>query len=349
MHEVKGATVRQNVRLPSLLGGRLREFDVLVDGTLAGYPIRLAIECKNERELTGAPKIDAFVGKLGHVGIPTQHGIFVSAKGFTKGALDRARQAGVRALILTGLTDDRLAAVMYDAFQSVIFLLPVVLEWQVLNDIPNPKPEEMFLLRDESGNVCGSIADLIWRAWYEGSMPREIGVHHLQLRMPMGWRQIVNECETVPISLTAQIHVYGIAISLRGAAARHDLIDATTAKREKTRVTARFSQNEVKNLPFRILATQDERVTFLEERRGLVQVTTEAPLPRLAWNGLFWPPSERYMNAVSKTDSAVWDNIENQERVNWALQGGSLDAMWDPLWVSPMLQGILNAKFSNEK
>jgi len=344
MHHVKGVAVRQNVRLPSLLGGRLREFDVLIEGLVAGYPIRLAIECKNEREVTGAPKIDAFVGKLAHVGIPSQQGIFVSTKGFTKGALDRARQAGVRTLVLTGLTDDRLSAVVHEAFQSVIFLLPVVCMWRVVNDIPNPKPEEMFFLRDEAGNVCGSIADLVWRAWYDGGIPRTIGVHHLQLRLPIGWRQIVDERESAPAELTAEVHVHGLAISLRGGAVRHELINAMTAEREKAQVTAEFAK-DAKNATLKLLATQEEKDLFLRERQGIVQIVTEAPLPRLAWNGIFWPPSEKYVKAASEAPSSLWASADNVESVNWRLQGASLDAIWDPLWLSPMLQGILNARF----
>src|ERR1700759_155773 len=54
-----------------------REIDVLVTGEIAGHEVRLAIECKNEKELIGVEKIDAFVGKLTDVGIPHKQGIYV--------------------------------------------------------------------------------------------------------------------------------------------------------------------------------------------------------------------------------------------------------------------------------
>ena len=348
MHDVKGVSVRQNVRLPSLNGGRLREFDVLIDGTLAGYPMRLAIECKNERDLTGAPKIDAFIGKLAHVGIPPSQGIFVSAKGFTKGALDCARQAGIRPLVLTGLTDDRLAAAVHEAFQSVIFLLPVVRTWQVSNHLPTPKPEEMFLLYDQEGNLCGSVADLVWRAWQDGSVPRQIGIHRIRLNLPIGWRQMVEGIEALPVELSAEVHVHGLAASLRGTAVRHDLLNAETNKREKISVRATFTQTDAQSAGLKILTSQEERTLFLSQQRGSVRVLAEVPLPRLAWHGLFWPPSEKYIKAASQMAAQNWQKAANVEEINWMLQGGSLEAMWDPLWVSPMLQGILNARFPNQ-
>jgi len=349
MHMVKGATVQQNVRLASLNGGRLREFDVVVDGTFAGYPVRLAIECKNEREITGAPKIDAFVGKLQHVGIPPSHGIFVSAKGFTRGALDRARHAGIRPLVLTGLTEDRLAAVVHEAFQSVIFLLPVVRTWQVASECSSPKSEELFLLRDQQGNVCGTVADLVWRAWLDGAIPRRIGVHRVKLTLPIGWHQIVGGQAIKPVEFSAEVHVQGVAASVRGTAARHDLINADTKRREKTTITTTFhEQEESFHAMLTLLETEEAKSEFLTQQRALVRVIVEAPLPRLAWNGMFWPPSDKYIQTASQISPEHWANPDNSNELNWKLQGGSFTAMWDPLWESPMLSGILNAKFPTE-
>src|SRR5262249_49938492 len=75
MHESPGLAVERNVFLP-IPGepGSHREIDVLVSGSFAGYPMRLAFECKNERGPVGRDKIDAFDGKLRDVGIPTQQG-----------------------------------------------------------------------------------------------------------------------------------------------------------------------------------------------------------------------------------------------------------------------------------
>ncbi len=136
MHDAPDVTVEQNVRVPALRNPkRKREIDVLVSGSFAGYPLRLAIECKNYQSIIDIPKIDAYIGKLQDIGIPTQHGIYVTARGFTTGALDRAKEVGITPLVLTGLTADRLSAEIQEAIQSVIYLLPEITQLSITNNI----------------------------------------------------------------------------------------------------------------------------------------------------------------------------------------------------------------------
>src|SRR5438309_1218933 len=64
MHDQPGVTVERNRRLPPVSGrGIKREIDVLLTAKVAGYPVQMAIECKNEATAIGSPMIDAFVGK----------------------------------------------------------------------------------------------------------------------------------------------------------------------------------------------------------------------------------------------------------------------------------------------
>jgi len=82
MHDVPGVKIERNQFLPSVDGsGRTREIDVLITSQVAGFPVRIAVECKNEKKTTDIEKIDAFIGKLQDVGIPVQHGVFVSTSG----------------------------------------------------------------------------------------------------------------------------------------------------------------------------------------------------------------------------------------------------------------------------
>ena len=122
LHEQPGISVKRNVYLKTTDGADKREIDVLISGQLVGYPTRIAIECKNYKTEIGKADIDAFIGKLNDLGFPTQHGIYVSTSRYTKGALKRAKNAGVRTLNLDGLTRDRLSAAIYDALQSIIYL-----------------------------------------------------------------------------------------------------------------------------------------------------------------------------------------------------------------------------------
>jgi len=80
MHQMTGVKVEQNVFLPAQDGsGRKREIDVLLSSQVAGHPVRVAIECKNEKEPIGVQKVGEFIDRLLDVGIPTQLGIYVSA------------------------------------------------------------------------------------------------------------------------------------------------------------------------------------------------------------------------------------------------------------------------------
>src|SRR4051812_25494191 len=86
MHEVPGVVVEKRKKLPVLLSktGRRREIDVLITSNVVGYPVRFGIGCKNEAKLLDTAAVDSFVRILKEVGIPVQHGILVSAKGYTR-------------------------------------------------------------------------------------------------------------------------------------------------------------------------------------------------------------------------------------------------------------------------
>ncbi len=187
MHKQSGLKVERNVRLPSRRNRkRRREVDVLLTGKVAGYPIRLAIECKNEGDPIGVEKIDSFIGKLQQVGIPTQHGIYVSASGYTQGAIDRALEDGISPLILNGLTEDRLSATVHEALQSIVYLFLEVEGWDE-EYFPDPfinPSHAMPYFYDESGTMCGHIYDLIWHQWKLRQVPNVLGKHAIKLPIP---------------------------------------------------------------------------------------------------------------------------------------------------------------------
>ena len=350
MHEVPGVQVRQNVWLPPISGnGRSREIDVLIDGVVAGYPIRIPIECKNEKAVIKPEKIDAFVGKLQYVGLAQQQGIYISVKGFTKGARERAKAAGIRTLLLTGLTAERLEASVLEAMQAVVYLWPVATEWSVLNDIGHDikEPAELNVYLDENGTIVGSNADLAWRAWYEGRVPESLGIHEVALRLPKGWKNVVAGNMSVPERITVTFHVFGIAMSMSGKANRHALLDAETSVVEKLRLRASFD-NSTASKP-EVFSSEEDLRRFLSEGSASIRVTTRVRLPRIQWRGVFWPLSIRVATALnqafaseaSEGGRAVPLDVEQ-------IEGPSLANMWEPLWVSPLLKGILEASFDED-
>jgi hypothetical protein len=189
LHELSGLEIATNVRLPSLRGGRSREIDLVLSGAVAGYPVRLAFECKNYAAHVGVQRIDEFIGKLSDVGIPLQLGIFVCVNGYTSGALKRAESAGIRALILGGLDKDRLEAIVYNAFKGIIFLLPIVAELKVTNDVNVSIPaSNLAKFYHEDGRVF-ALPDLIWHRWCVGEYPQAIGRHEIEVQIPEGFYQ----------------------------------------------------------------------------------------------------------------------------------------------------------------
>lgn len=158
MHREPGTTVERNVRLSPARGQKgKREIDVLITRYVSGYPVHIAIECKNMTMPIGAKEIEAFATKLPYLGIPNQQGVFVSASGFTKGAREAAEDAGIHLLTL----DDALQGLteaMAQAIQATVFLLPVingltiedVAEWNTSHSITG-----MFFT--EQGEVCGTV------------------------------------------------------------------------------------------------------------------------------------------------------------------------------------------------
>jgi hypothetical protein len=213
MHDQPGVTVQRNQFLPPVSGtGRKREIDVLITAFVVGYQVRLAVECKNEAKAIGSPMIDAFVGKLQHVGIPSQYGVYVSASGYTADAVERAKTAGIKTLTLHGLNADLLGSVS-DAFQSTIYL-----HLQVLNEIvtsltppSEPKNLNIFGFYNEKGKLAALLPDLVWQAWIAGQLPLTLGEHEVDLPFPTKLHPEVNGSVVEISALTTKIRVTGLA------------------------------------------------------------------------------------------------------------------------------------------
>lgn len=295
IHVAPGVKVERNVRLPTVDGKGTREIDVLLSGSIAGYLVRLAIECKNLQKKVGAPDLDRYVGKLGDVGIPVSHGIFVSASGYTSGAVRRARQGSIRVLELTGLTKNRLESEVRAAFQSAIYLVAEVSSMVSFDvDVPN----RGLLYFDSAGRQRSCIPHRFWQLWVTGQVPEGIGAHSILLEPPSGSYQY-NEGElrtstTVPL----QYRVAAVAATLRGQATRHGLWNAGSGELERVRVDAKWNP-EKDHLLVSTLHTEEaiqKHITSL----GDVGVVTRIRAPRIICGRLYWPPSPEALGKVNE-------------------------------------------------
>ena len=216
MHELNGVRVDRNVFLKGA-GLRKREVDVLVSGSLGGYAVRVAIECKNERRPIGVQKMDAFVGKLMDIGIPSQHGVFVSTSGYTSGALARAESVGVRPLVLTGLDECRIASSVAKAFQSVVYLMADVVSMTVTNNLPaGHEPVEMLVFYDREGRLVGSLPDIVRERWIRGEIAEDLGEHEVKLNEAADWHTLADGKMEPVLSAWARVRVLGLVITIHG-------------------------------------------------------------------------------------------------------------------------------------
>ena len=334
LHDWLNVKVERNVFLPVVgQSKRKREIDVLLTSNLAGYPVRIAIECKNEKVPIGSPKIDAFIGKLNDIGIPIQHGIYVSASGYTSDAIERAKEAGIRPLILNGLTKEGLSASVAEAFQSAVYLLAAVDSIHITNNVPNPKPHEIEIFYNNEGKVCGSISDLIWQNWLNGKPPSFIGEHVLEITVPSEWHQIINGKVEPVYSVKAIIRVIGLVITLTGQVRKYTLFNASNMKFERSQLNVLFDIPKVKQ-PITTIYTEPQLKEFLDRPEAVKVTIGRIRLPRILNGSLYWPPSERALRKIMKLMQAFQaGEIPDPRPFKFTdIEGTDIETIWEPVW-----------------
>ncbi len=335
LHEGPGIEVQLRVRLPTRANSRRkREIDILLTGSFAGYRIRMAVECKNEAGPIGAERIDAFVGKLLNVGIPPELGIYVSASGYTSGAVERANQAGIKPLVLEGLNADRLSATVEDALQSVVYVMLDVTQISLESPLsPDSDGRQLLWFRDETGKVCGSVFDLIWWQWMAGEPPSVLGRHELRLAIPPGWHSLAGE-EGQPVSITATADVLGHVITVPGQAERYALVHAPDRAVDRFRVRATFDTAR-KSYPVATFASESDLETFLETLPAAVKASVgRIRLPRIRYSPFYWPPCERVARTlVARGRWIESDEVPDPPELTFdELEGSNVASLWEPIW-----------------
>jgi hypothetical protein len=74
----------------------LREIDILIEDEINGHPVKLAVECRDYAKPQDKTWIDELIGKYRDLKVDKV--VAVSSSGFTKGALRKAEEVGIRAL-----------------------------------------------------------------------------------------------------------------------------------------------------------------------------------------------------------------------------------------------------------
>lgn len=278
LYEMEDILFEKNISLPCLgEPERTREFDLVGSKTLIGKEMVIPIECKNYNKAVNVKTIDSFIGQMEDVGIPPAHGILISSKGFTQGAIQRAKKVGISTLTLEGLTNDGLKTAINRAISSTVFIFPCV---KTISDLgPHPELDEDRAL--DQYQRLELVNDALWKVWC------------LEKFLPEGFDSYTLKIE---IKFDNSIYLYFIRV------ANHAILidyfsDATVykLKNEKDEVTrARVDLG----LPDKTAITYCCSKEDLEKQKSrktakvLVQYGTRK-LNRIKVIKVFWPPSPK--------------------------------------------------------
>ncbi len=334
MHDVPGVKIERNQFLPSVDGsGRTREIDVLITSQVAGFPVRIAIECKNEKKTTDIERIDAFIGKLQDIGIPVQHGVFVSTSRYASGSIEHAKRVGIRTFLFKDISD-KLADIVKEAIQSVIYLLLTITNIGIVNDISVTAPwGEVLFFRDDEGKLCGSLPDLVWDKWIKGDITDSIGSHEILVSLPTGWHQIIQGQEAKIKSIKVNVSVKAIVLTLSGILNHYQLIDAKDGAIEKNQIKALFNPMPGKYPTYKFHTEQDLS-SYLDKQQGIKLSIGRFKLPRIRWLSIYWPPSKKAMLALARIYK---EKTEQGQPFDMSaipldeIEGDDLNVLWEPI------------------
>jgi hypothetical protein len=342
LHKVEGVRVEQNVKIPPKYGSpkRRREIDVLIHSHVAGYPFKIAIECKNYKKVIGVGMIDEFRGKLEEAGLSPQQGIYVTTRRFTKDAVDRAQILGIRLLLLSGLSADRLTSEILKAVHSVIYLLAGLTRVEIKTDIVNtedvPQLEDTgpMMFCNAQGEANGAVPHEVWVRWFASQLPTEIGDHVIDMPISDDWFFVKDHKLEKVLSINITLHVAAHVVDFEGQATVHALWNQpnNTLSRFNGNVSITL-QNGTK--PLGVFHTEESLQDYLKTLAHPVKSAERVLLPRIWFNWCYWPPSLRMENIIEqrKQDflSGKIGDFEPENQNEY--EGTDLSTVWEP--VSP--------------
>lgn len=333
MHNFPGIKIKRNVQLPPAKGtGETREIDVLLSTEVpGGYPVRWAIECKNEKSKTTPAQIDAFYGKLHYLGIPTQNGIFVSAAGFTKAAIERALRDDIRPLIYDDVTT-KLSETLAQAVQATVYLLAHVNRIYVENFEAGPmRAQDMAVFYDAQGKIIGNVLHSAWEAWINGVVPRTIGQHEVPFEIPEETYQKVDDHFVRVIALKIEIIVVGLVLRLPGKVSAHHLRKMPENQIDRSQIDVQFDRPSAGRQEL-VTVTSEEQLEKEIMRPAAIRIVRRVPLPRINfWNHAYWPPSKRVAQIIEERMRAFESGQIPDPRPFdfWELEGPDLETAFE--------------------
>lgn len=176
-----GATVERNVKVTGR-SGLPRQIDISVRTKVGQFDLFLVIDCKDYNGKVDVNDVEAVSGLCQDVG--ANQGAIVAARGFTGGAVKRAKSAGVNLYTLIDAEKHE-----WQTLVTIPILLGVrsleSVAFQFSNSSPGPFSLSMHDIEHPLGLAIfsadgvpqGTLEDLLRERWNQGALPNDAGEH----------------------------------------------------------------------------------------------------------------------------------------------------------------------------
>lgn len=171
---IKDTKVLRNAKILGRKSNTEREIDVLIEGQVGVFKVRVVIESKNYKEPVGIEKIESLKSKLDDVGADI--GVMVCPTGFTEPAKKRAKFDGIQ---LFEIYDCALGNC--NLFIPLRYVEPEIksFNFSVRHRAPGPfsMPQDMSRWRFHVDKKILDPEQLILYAWNNEMLPQKEGNH----------------------------------------------------------------------------------------------------------------------------------------------------------------------------
>lgn len=239
--------------------------------------------------------------------------------GYTKGAKESAKKNQIRLLTVKGLSEDRLSKSIYNAIQSIIYILPIYKGYSIISSIQDTSNNEHLMFYNEKKEYMGNIADILYDLWENNKIPLSIGSHNFKVKIPSNWFNLENDkliiCD-FPIDI--ELLCCGYVLSLYGNATHLSLVQDETEEIKKTNINLNFENNKKSSI--QLFNSEEELNTFLNSSEEIYKVTTSRlKLPKVRMNGLFYPLSKKvsseFQNFYNNPNKSEFEVIKFKRKI----------------------------------
>ncbi len=175
---LKGSKVTRNAEIDGRHTRAKRDVDVLIEGRLNAFAVRIAVEAKNYQDRVGVEKIEALHSKLEDIGVDL--GVMVSSKGFTRPAKNAAASWDIQ---LFEVYDQRLenTSLLLPVRHVAPELGPYQVHVQHRGGGPFSLPVDWSKWRFHAGDKRLTIEELALKAMRDARIPPTPGTHQVEV------------------------------------------------------------------------------------------------------------------------------------------------------------------------